>query len=173
MGNGVEGDRNTLYPRTQWGDPTQSTPVILFVSVAVKSLVELGHQYEWPRNQVCPECGSRLWGHGFISAWFDGCPGAVRLPRYRCSHCRKVFRVRPVGYWSRFQASISDISQSLTHRLNLLRWPSGRSSSRQRHWLSGLKKQIFARWGANWAGSLLDAFDLLCRDGIPAVSRSI
>ncbi|WP_281791626.1 hypothetical protein [Desulforhabdus amnigena] len=147
--------------------------MILFVSVAIKSLVELGRRYEWPKDLVCPECGSRLWGHGFVQAWFDGCPQAVRLARYRCSQCRKVFRARPVGYWSRFQASISDIRESLSHRLSHLRWPSGRSPSRQRHWLSGLKKQILARWGAGWAGNFLEAFDQLCREGIPAVSRSI
>jgi hypothetical protein len=84
-----------------------------------------------------------------------------------------VFRVRPTGYWSRFQASISDIRQSIAHRLNHLKWPRARSSSRQRHWLASLKKQILARWGANWSGGLLQAFDQLCRDGIPAVSRSI
>jgi hypothetical protein len=163
----------TLYPRTEWVRPTQSIPLILFVNVTVKSLVELDRRYEWSREELCPECKGRLWGHGFISAWFDGCPRALWLPRYRCSHCRKVFRTRPAGHWSRFQASISDIRQSLDHRLNNLRWPSGRSPSRQRHWLSGLKKQILARLGASWAGDLLKAFDQFCQDGIPAVSRTI
>jgi hypothetical protein len=164
---------STLYPRTEWVRPTQSIPLILFVNVTVKSLVEVGRGYAWPKEELCPACMGRLWGHGLVSAWFDGHPRAVWLPRYRCSQCRKVFRARPVGYWSRFQASISDIRQSLAHRLKDLRWPSGRSSSRQRHWLSGLKKQLLARLGTNWAGELLEGFDQLCRDGIAAASRTI
>jgi hypothetical protein len=84
-----------------------------------------------------------------------------------------VFKVRPAGYWSRFQASIGDIRESIAHRLAHRRWPEGRSKSRQRHWLSGLKKQILARLGAGWAGDLLEAFDRLCQDGIRAVSRAI
>jgi hypothetical protein len=163
----------TLYPRTEWVRSTQSIPMILFVNVAVKSLVEVGRRHEWPREELCPECKGKLWGHGFLSAWFDGYPRAVWLPRYRCSLCRRVFRARPVGYWSRFQASISDIRQSLAHRFNTLHWPSSRSPSRQCHWLSGLKKQVLARLGPSWSGDFLTAFDQFCRDGIPAVSRTI
>ena len=79
--------RQSLLTPEQSGlaPPTQSIPLILFVSVAIKSLVELGRRYEWPKDLVCPECGSRLWGHGFVQAWFDGCPQAVRLARYRCA----------------------------------------------------------------------------------------
>ena len=152
---------------------TQSTSLILSLNVSVKSLFELGRRYEWPGLEGCPQCGGRLWGHGCTSAWFDGFPLALWLPRYRCRHCRRVFRVRPAGYWSRFQASIADIRESLLHRLGFLRWPSGRSPSRQRHWLSGLKKQVQARLGTSWTGDLLQAFDDLCRQGIRAVSRTI
>lgn len=84
-----------------------------------------------------------------------------------------VVKVRPAGYWSRFQASIAEIRESLSHRLSLLRWPSGRSSSRQRHWLNGLKKQIRARLGISWAGDLLQAFDELCEAGIRAAARAV
>jgi hypothetical protein len=84
-----------------------------------------------------------------------------------------VFKVRPAGYWPRFQASIADIRQSLAHRLTHRRWPEGRSRSRQRHWLNGLKKQILARLGVGWAGDLLEAFDRLCQEGIRAVSRAV
>ena len=147
--------------------------MILFVSVCVKSLIELGRRYEWPKGQVCPRCGGRLWGHGFVSGWFDGCSHAVWLPRYRCSICRKAVRVRPEGYWSRFQASIAEVRESLAHRLKCGRWPSGRSPSRQRHWLNGLKKQIQARFGMGWEGDLMQAFDELCKAGIRAASRAV
>jgi hypothetical protein len=153
-------------------NPTQGISLILFLDVHVKTIFELGRQMVWPKPNHCPQCGGRLWGHGFISACFDGFLQPLLLPRYRCPDCRSVFRVRPEGYWSRFQASIECIRESLSQRLGTMRWKQGLSRSRQRHWLSGLKKQIQLRLGMGWSGGLMEAFERLVAQGICPVSRS-
>jgi hypothetical protein len=61
--------------------------LILFVEVCVKRLVELGRQYRWERPERCPKCGGvRVWGHGFVAAYFDEagsrvCLSAIAVPR--------------------------------------------------------------------------------------------
>ncbi len=167
--------RQSLLTPEQSGlaPPTQSIPLILFVSVAIKSLVELGRRYEWPKDLVCPECGSRLWGHGFVQAWFDGCPQAVRLARYRCAANVARFPGPPgrlpeqiPGFHFRYPREPFPSLESPPTAGRPFPFPAP-------HRLSGLKKQILTRWGAGWAGNFPEAFDQLCREGIPAVNRSI
>jgi hypothetical protein len=81
--------------------------------------------------------------------------------------------MRPSGYWSRFQASIATIRDRIAHRLAKRRWKPDLPRSRQRHWLSGLIKQIRARLGINWNEDPLNAFDDFCIQNIAAVSRAI
>ncbi|CAO0822190.1 hypothetical protein DFAR_2870027 [Desulfarculales bacterium] len=79
-------------------------------------------------------CGSvRLWGHGFVPAYFDEAPIAIWLRRCLCPACRAVIRLRLRGYWSRFQASVEIIRQSLPNKLARGRWNPSRPRSRQRH----------------------------------------
>jgi hypothetical protein len=115
----------------------------------------------------------RIWGHGYVTAYFDGYTEALFLKRYRCPDCGCVYRMRPAGYFSRFQASKACIRQSISSRLLQGRWNPGLPRSRQRHWLSGLVKQIRFHLGPSWHGGLLEAFDLLVSHGVAAVSRSI
>jgi hypothetical protein len=122
---------------------------------------------------MCPRCGSvRLWGHGFVAAYFDDVPEAVLLKRYRCPACRAVIRLRPQGYWSRFQASVAAIRQSLSLKFGRGRWDPGLPRSRQRHWLKGLLRQVGLHLGSSWSGDLLWAFDWLSGRGLAAASRS-
>ncbi|CAO0824693.1 hypothetical protein DFAR_830003 [Desulfarculales bacterium] len=51
-----------------------------------------------------------------------------------CPACRAVIRLRPRGYWSRFQAPVETIRQSLFNKLARGRWDPGLPRSRQRHW---------------------------------------
>jgi hypothetical protein len=80
---------------------------------------------------------------------------------------------RPKDYLSRFQASIADIRESLTHRLQQGQWKRNRSTSRQRHWLKGLLGKIRCHLGCSWNGSPIDAFEQLLARGICPVGRSI
>lgn len=135
--------------------------------------MELGRSFPWPRPESCPCCGSvRVWGHGFVSAYFDEVPEAVWLRRYRCPDCGAVIRLRPRGYWSRFQASVETIRQSLSRRLGQGRWDPGLPRSRQRHWLKGLLRQVGLHLGPGWSGDLLWALDWLSGRGLAAASRS-
>ncbi|MEJ2024453.1 MAG: hypothetical protein P8Y00_05485 [Deltaproteobacteria bacterium] len=146
--------------------------MIIFVEAKIKDVVFLGRRYAWPRPRLCPRChDSRVWGHGFVSAYFDGISEGVLLKRYRCPGCGCVMRLRPRGYFPRFQASIARIRFCLSHRLSRGRWPPGLSCSRQRHWLRALRRKIIAYLGDTWNQGIMAAFEFLWRQGMIPVSR--
>jgi hypothetical protein len=148
--------------------------MIFSVLVSIKEIVERGRDFPWPRPAVCPRCeGRRVWGHGFITAFFDGFSDEVFLRRYRCPECRCVMRVRPSGYFERVQASIETIRSCISLRLEKGRWPPGISRSRQGHWLRSLSRTVLARFGQGWSGRLLEGFDELMERGETPVSRRI
>lgn len=175
MCDGGRGCWRTLCPEAMFrGDPGQieRTPLILFVDVCVKKVLELGRKFPWPRPSKCPRCRGRLWGHGFVGAYFEGYHEPVLLRRYRCPDCRALVRLRPRGYWSRFQSSIATIRDSLARKLLKGRWRPDLPRSHQRHWLRGLCRQIRFHL-PGWRAGLLEAFDTLAARGIAAASRSI
>jgi hypothetical protein len=148
--------------------------MIVFVCVRLKEIFDKQREYAWPRPEQCPRCGlSKLWGHGFVLAYFDGVADGVYLRRYRCPECGCVVRLRPTGYFARIQASIGTIRASLGQRLRRGRWPDGSSGSRQRHWLKALIRNSVAFLGNAWKSRLLEAFDRLLRLGVVPVSRAI
>ena len=147
--------------------------MILFVEVCVKTLFEMGRKFPWPRPERCPKCGGRIWAHGFASAYFDDYSAPLWIRRYRCADCRAVFRTRPSGYWSRFQASIATIRDHIAHRFTRCRWKPDLPRSRQRHWLNALLKQIGARFGTDSSVDPLEAFDSMSAQGICATTRAI
>jgi hypothetical protein len=114
-----------------------------------------------------------LWGHGFVLAYFDGLASGVYLRRYRCAECGCVIRLRPRGYFKRFQAAIGTIRCSLQRRLSAGRYLPGISTSRQRHWLNGLKRSAKAYLGDQWDKRLLAAFDHLLACGRVPVGSAI
>jgi hypothetical protein len=53
------------------------------VRIDVKSLARQGRAFAWPRPEICLGCGGpRLWGHGFVEAWFDDCDTPLPLRRF-------------------------------------------------------------------------------------------
>ena len=161
------------WPRETGITPCHLVAIVLLVEACVKKILELGRSFPWPRPDRCPRCGSvRIWGHGFVSAYFDEVPEAVWLRRYRCPDCRAVIRLRPRGYWIRFQASVETIRHSLSLKLGQGRWDPGLPRSRQRHWLKGLLRQIRLHLGISWPGEPLEAFAWLSGRGLAAASRS-
>ena len=151
----------------------KATLLLLQVDVCVKEVFEQGKLFPWPRPPGCPRCHGRIWGHGFVEAYFDGLAGAVLLRRYRCPDCKLTLRLRPLSHWRRFQTSILIILECLTHRLRLGRWPAGFSRQRPGHWLRSLNQQIRWHLGMGWAGDLLKGFRTLWDRGVVPVSRSI
>ncbi|CAO0819735.1 hypothetical protein DFAR_810013 [Desulfarculales bacterium] len=72
--------------------------------------MKLGRRFPCPQPERCPRCGSvRLWGHGFVPAYFDEDLTAIWLWLFFCPDCRAVIRLQPRGYWSRFQAPVETI----------------------------------------------------------------
>jgi hypothetical protein len=148
--------------------------MIIFVSVNFKRLLKQERTYPWPRPQLCPRCQTNgLWGHGFVLAYFDGLAGGVYLRRYRCAGCGCVIRLRPRGYFKRFQAAIGDIYHSLALRIRTGKYMADISDSRQRHWLKGLIRNSSAHLGNQWSDRPLAAFKRLRQMGLVPVSRGI
>ena len=148
--------------------------MIIFVDVSLKEIFNLKEKFPWPRPETCPNCNSfRVWKHGFVIAFFDGFESGVSIRRYRCPDCRCVMRMRPVGYFSRFQSSISTIRSSISYKFFHGKWHDWISKSRQRHWFVALKRKIRAYFGDMWKKGPLNAFDSLIAVGINPASRSI
>jgi predicted RNA-binding Zn-ribbon protein involved in translation (DUF1610 family) len=166
----------TLLSRTGQSPAHPTNKVlILFVEVRVKMLVELGRKYRWQRPKQCPKCGGvRVWGHGYVEAYFDeaGSQG-VYLKRYRCPECGVVIRLRPSGYWRKIQATVATVRQWVMDRLEKGRWPPGSNPARGRHWLRALRRQVRARLGMSYAERIAEGFLELVNRGVCAVSRAV
>ena len=148
--------------------------MINFISISLKKLFNLGRDYPWQRPEACPRCGNlKVWGHGYVSAWFDGFNVALLLKRYRCPSCGCVIRMRPDSHFSRFQTSIHNIRSTLSTRIKTGRWPPEQSGSRPGHWLRSLKRKVLALLDNRWEGGLIKGFDHLKIQGHNPVSRSI
>lgn len=150
--------------------------MIFSVVAAIKDIVELGRDYPWPRPEACLRCmGRRIWGHGYVPAFFDGFSEGVLLRRYRCPECRCVMKARPEGYFTRFQTSISVIRESIAVRLESGFWPRDplRSRSRRGHWLRALFKNVCGRLGLDWKDRLVEGFDRLMEMARIPVTRGV
>ena len=158
-----------VFPKTN-----NDRVLIISVAVKIKELLKKKRDYPWPRPEVCVRCGaSKVWGHGFVTAWFDGFNEALDLRRLRCPACGCVIRMKPCGYFKNFQASIETIRSRISHRLKTGRWPPGLSHTRQGHWLRALIKNVHSFLGNQWKGRLIEAFDRLLEKGMIPVTRSI
>ena len=148
--------------------------MIFSVPVSIKEIVSRGTDFPWNRPSECPRCGgSRVWGHGFVGAFFDGFSCQILLRRYRCPDCHCVLRLRPSGYFKRFQAPVEHIRSSIAYRLQYGRWPEGSSRARQSLWLRALYRKIVAHLGQGFKMRLMEGFDYLTQmDEVP-VSRRI
>ncbi|MDP2731449.1 MAG: hypothetical protein Q8O55_13370 [Dehalococcoidales bacterium] len=148
--------------------------MIIFSAVNLKELFEKERNYPWQKPQSCPSCSScRLWGHGFVGALFDGYNQPLFLKLYRCPDCGCVIRLRPAGYFKRFQASIETIRSSIICKSTSDRWLPGISRTRQRHWFKALCKRTKAYLADTWHRGVVAGFDYLVQLGQTPVSRWI
>ncbi len=146
--------------------------MIHFVDVLLKQIFQAGRDYPWERPDRCPCCGNwKVWGHGFVSALFQGFDSPIWLKRYRCPACGSIIRMRPASHFSRFQSSRHTIRSTLLRRINKGRWPPGSSKARQRYWLRNLTRQMKAH--LSWDTHLNRAFDLLLGQGKVPVTHTI
>jgi hypothetical protein len=151
--------------------PTRNKKMIIFFAVKLKELFEKERNYPWQKPEKCPCCNSiRLWGHA--DAIFDGYEQPLPLKLYRCPDCGCIIRLRPKGYFKRFQASIKTIRSSIVCKSTTNRWLSGIKPTRQRHWFISLCKKIKVYLTDTWRKGIVAGFDYLMQlDQIP-VSRS-
>ncbi|MBW2251186.1 MAG: hypothetical protein JRF60_11300 [Deltaproteobacteria bacterium] len=106
-------------------------------------------------------------------AYFDGFYDGIWLKRYRCPVCGTVIRLRPKGYFPRFQSSIETIRSSIIHKQSKDRWLNRIGRTRQLHWLKALRRRMSAVFGNICLYDLKGAFDYFVNAGINPVSRSI
>ncbi|MDO8944330.1 MAG: hypothetical protein Q7U75_14210 [Desulfobacterales bacterium] len=147
--------------------------MVIPVDAKLKQIVEQQRDYPWPRPEPCPRCQEpRVWGHGFVAAYFDEYPAQLLLRRFRCPGCGCVMRLRPKGYFERFQASIHRIHECLSRRLVNGRYGAEASRSRQRHWMLALRRQVTAFLGEGFRSRLLEGFEALVQCGrVPVAGR--
>ena len=166
----------TLPPLRRCGpmQPTRNGKMIFFSAVKLKELFKKERDYPWQKPNSCPRCNScRLWGHGFAPAIFDGFIRALLLKLYRCPDCGCVVRLRPKGYFKRFQASVETIRSSIAHKAATNRWLSGVERTRQCHWFRFLCKRIKVYLTDTWRHGIVAGFDYLLQLGHIPVSRAI
>jgi len=150
------------------------TVLIVFVAAKLKEIFRKGRNYIWTKPAICPRCkGGKVWGHGFVTAYFDGFDDCLYLRRYRCPACGCVIRMKPCGYFNNYQASIETIRSRISNRLKTGRWPPGLSHTRQDHWLRALIKSVHVYLGNQWKDRLIEAFDRFLEKGMIPVTRSI
>lgn len=138
--------------------------LVLSVEADVNEIARLGKDFPWVKPSGCPCCGQPLWWHGFVLAYFSCLLDPVLLRRLRCSCCRAVHRLKPEGYWRRFRSSITEITQSISHRSESGRWCRIMPRARQRQWWRRLQRMTSVVLGL-FCGSALDAYESLlgCR----------
>ena len=148
--------------------------MVLFFPVELKTLFLQGRNYPWQKPENCPCCiSNRLWGHGFAEAIFDGYKQPLLIKLYRCPDCGCVIRLRPEGYFKRFQAPVETIRSSIACKSTTDRWLSGIIPNRQRHWFRALQRRVKAYFGDTWTQGLLKAFDHFMAQGQVPVTRFI
>ncbi len=163
--------RSPTAPSVQ-GLASQQGVALLVLSVAadVNEIARLGKDFPWDKPSGCPRCGQPLWWHGFVLAYFSCLLKPVFLRRLRCSCCRAVHRLKPAGYWRRFRSTISEITQSVSHRSESGRWCRTLPRTRQRQWWQRLKRMAGAVLG--FRASVFEAFGELLDHGFIPVSLS-
>lgn len=148
--------------------------MIVEVKADIKKVFKLGKKYKWQKPARCHHCNEpTVWGHGFVLSFFDGFDQGIYLKRYRCPYCHTVFKMKPYGYFNRFQADGKLIFSSILNRVYKDRYLSGLSWSRQHFWFVALKRNIAAYLSNTWNQGIVAGFVELIRMGKIPVTRSI
>ena len=116
--------------------------LVLLLSVDMPALISKGKLYPWPRPRRCPCCGGvRLWGHGYVSRYFDQMNEPLWIKRWRCADCGAVHTLRPDTHWRRFWAAANLILMCLRGKIHCGRWRGDVSRQSQQYWWRGYRIQ--------------------------------
>ena len=108
--------------------------MILSYKITAEELSNAGKNHKWERH-FCDTCSRFMWGHGFVTRYFDSIDGPIYLKRYRCPGCRSVVTSRQDGYWPLIRSSIRGIFDNLLTRISTGAWPKLFPRQRGGHWL--------------------------------------
>jgi hypothetical protein len=98
-----------------------------------------GKNFKWIRPALCPRCQQpKIWGHGYVSRFFNSIIGLLYIKRWRCHGCKLVITCRPEEFWRRYQESIDQIFEALKYRIENLRWPPWTTRQKGGHWMNRL-----------------------------------
>ena len=81
-----------------------------------------------------------------------------------------MHRLKPAGYFPRFRSSIGEIQKTIEHRCRRGRWRPDLPRGRQRQWWRRLGRVILLALGTSFAGSFIQAFNLLKEQNIIPVT---
>jgi hypothetical protein len=148
--------------------------MIIECNVSIKEILEQGKKFKWVKPDICPCCkDSVLWGHGVVLCFFAHFISGIYLKRYRCNSCSSVIKLKPLGFFKRFQTPINTIRKSIRERLTKKQILYNSPRANQDYWLRNLKKNVRVILGEKWKHRLLDGFDKLLLEGQIPVSISI
>ncbi len=108
--------------------------MILNYKITVEELSKAGKNHKWERH-FCENCSRFMWGHGFVTRYFEGIEDSVYLKRYRCPKCTTVATTRPEGHWPIIRSSARCIFDTLLTRISTGAWPLSFLRQRGGHWL--------------------------------------
>ena len=109
----------------------------------------------------------RLWGHGYVTRYFDDTVEPLWVKRWRCVECGAVHTVRPSTHWRRFWAPLALICVCLQGKTQGKPWQAGCSRQRQQYWWRGYRIQSLVD------GSPATELARLMADGIIAATHSL
>lgn len=113
---------------------TPANQVLEHTDVPVAQVAAQGKDFNWIR----PKCGcgrKKVWGHGYVTRFFEGFALPLWLKRYRCPGCGTVFTMIPASFARRYQSPAATIWSSIGARLTSRSWPRGLPRQRGGHWL--------------------------------------
>ena len=162
--------------------------MIIECNVSIKEILKQGKKFPWVKPKVCPRCGDRvLWGHGFTLCYFSKVSSGIYLKRYSCNSCKSVIKLKPSGFFKKFQTCIQNIKKSLIRHVNnkaiknkavnnrIIKNKTIKNNfrSRQDYWLRNLRKNIRSILGEEWKHRLIEGFEKLLGIGLIPVSCSV
>ncbi len=109
----------------------------------------------------------RLWGHGYVTRYFDDTVEPLWVKRWRCVECGAVHTLRPHTHWRRFWAPIALICACLSAKSERGRRQTGPGRQRQQYWWRGYRIQSLVD------GSPATELARLMADGIIAATHSL
>lgn len=122
--------------------------MVVAINATVLDLANFDKFFKWP-ELTCEKCSRKMWGHGFVSRYFEGVSHLIRIKRLICPDCGMVVVFRPREFWPRFRSSIEEIYDALITRLQSGFWPVGFKRQRGWHWLASLMRAVLMAGARN------------------------